>query len=75
VLRAKKFKTRLVGQIHDAIVLDVHPDELKKVSKVLQKIMIDDLVSHWDWLNVPLAIEADIGGVDESWNELKPYEL
>lgn len=75
VLRAKKFKTRLVGQIHDAIVLDVHPDELKAVAQILKKVMIDDLRKHWPWIIVPLAIEADLGGVDESWNELKPYDL
>lgn len=73
-LRKKKFKTRLVGQIHDAIVLDVHPKELDQICIILQEVMVNRLRQAWKWIIVPLAIEIDVGGVDESWNELKPYK-
>jgi len=75
VIRKMRLKTRLIGQIHDAIVLDVPPDELKKVSKILKKVMVDLLVKEHDWIIVPMAIEMDVGGPGESWNELKPYEM
>lgn len=74
ILRVKKFKTRLIGQIHDAIILDVHPAELDRVAVLLQKVMIDDLRKHWDWIIVPLGIEIDIGEVDQSWYDLQPYK-
>lgn len=69
--RAKKYKTRLVGQIHDAIVLDVPPDELKKVCYILRKIMVDKLREHWDWIIVPLDIEIDASPPGGSWNDMK----
>ena len=73
VLRKKKFKTRLIGQIHDAIVLDVHPKELEEVTALLQRVMVEELMEHWEWIIVPMSIEMDLAGVDESWNEVKPY--
>lgn len=75
VLRYRKFKTRLIGQIHDAIVLDVHPAELQDVAVLLQEIMVDKLKAHWEWIIVPLAIEMDVGPVDGSWNTLEPFKI
>lgn len=75
VLRARKLKTKLIGQIHDAIVLDVPPDELEEVAGLLQEIMIDKLQEYYDWIIVPLAIEMDVAGAGESWNEVKPYPM
>ena len=73
-LRKHKFKTRLIGQIHDAIVLDVHPKELDEVCIILQQIMVDKLMEAWKWIIVPMSIEIDVGDVDASWNDLKPYK-
>lgn len=73
-LRKHKFKTRLIGQIHDSIVLDVHPKELQEVTGILQHIMVEKLMEHWPWIIVPLSIDMDLGGVDESWYKLEAYE-
>ena len=75
IMRKEKWKTRLIGQIHDAIILDVHPDEIKHVGKVIQRITCEDLPKAWTWINVPLEVEADLGDIDKSWAELKPYKL
>ena len=74
-LKANDMRTRLVGQIHDAIVLDVHPDERDDVGRALRRIMCDDLRREWEWINVPMDVEADLGGVDESWADIKYWEL
>ena len=37
-MREEKWDTKLIGQIHDAVVLDVHPDELDYVSKVVKEV-------------------------------------
>lgn len=73
LLTKGKYKTKLIGQIHDAMVLDVHPDELEDIAKLLNYVMIDQLMKTWKWIIVPLSIEIDIGAVDGSWAELKPY--
>jgi DNA polymerase-1 len=75
IMQRKGWKTRLIGQIHDAIVLDVHPDELHEVGLNIRLVTTGDLPRNWPWINVPLEIDADLGGVDESWADLKPYQL
>jgi len=67
IMREEQWKTRLIGQIHDAIVLDVHPDELEYVTKVIHRVTCDDLPRAWDWIIVPLEIEMDVCPVDGSW--------
>ena len=71
----RKLQTRLVGQIHDAIILDVAPGELEEISILLQRVMCQKLREHWKWINVPLSIDADLAGVDESWADVKGFKL
>jgi DNA polymerase I len=75
IIQKKGLDTRLLGQIHDAIVLDVAPEELDYVSKLLPRVMCDDLRKAWKWITVPLEVEADISEIDESWADIKKYEL
>lgn len=67
-------KSRLVGQIHDAIVLDVHPDELIDVFNLAQEIGVKRLTENYKWINVPLEIEAELCPVDGSWADKKGWK-
>lgn len=67
ILEEKGMNTRLVGQIHDAVVLDVAPNELLNVYNLVQQIGTKDLVKAFKWINVPLSIDAELCPVDESW--------
>ena len=71
----KGWKTRLVGQIHDEITLDVAPDELLKVCKIVKRVTTVDLPKAFKWINVPLEVSADLGDVDGSWATLKEFKL
>jgi DNA polymerase-1 len=74
-IRENNWDTRIIGQIHDSIVLDVNPNELEDIAKMVKKVTCTDLPIHWNWINVPLEIEADICEVDASWAELKPFDF
>lgn len=73
ILRKKKMKTRIIGQIHDEMVIDVYPPELHDLIDLLYKIMTKRIRKHWKWIIVPLAIEVDLGDIDASWNDMEPY--
>ena len=75
IMREKGWNSRLIGQIHDAMVIDVDPAELIKVSKLVRRITTVELAQNWKWINVPLSVEADLGTVDGSWATLKSYKL
>ncbi len=75
ISREQNWKSRLIGQIHDAMVLDVHPDELDMVAETVHRVTCEDLPKHWTWINVPLEIEAEVCPVDGSWNEKQDYKF
>jgi DNA polymerase-1 len=75
VMIRERWKTRIIGQIHDAIVLDVHPDELDHVIAVMKCIMENDVKQRFKWINVPLEIEAELCPVDASWNKKEEYKI
>jgi len=70
-----KWDTKIIGQIHDEIVLDAHPDEIEMVCKTIKKITCIDLPKEWKWINVPLNIDAEICDVDSSWSNKKKLKI
>lgn len=69
------WRTRLIGQVHDSILFDVHPDELLHVAKTVRRVTTVDLLKAWKWIIVPLEIEADLCGIDESWSKKQPWKM
>jgi DNA polymerase-1 len=69
------WKTRLIGQIHDSLILDVHPSELSMIIETIKKVTEVDLPKNWDWINVPLKIDAELCGVDQSWFYKEEIEI
>jgi DNA polymerase I-like protein with 3'-5' exonuclease and polymerase domains len=75
VMQKEKWDTKLIGQIHDAIVLDVNPDELKHVLKTVNYISTIALRKAWNWIIVPLRIEAELCPVDGNWADKKGIKI
>ena len=71
IMLRQKWDTRLIGQIHDAIVMDVNPKELKMVIENIKQVTCERLPKAWDWINVPLEVEIDVFDVDQSWASKK----
>lgn len=74
-LKQNKMRTMLIGEIHDSAVFDFHPDEIEEVYRYSRKVMCEDVREHFQWINVPLEIEAEIAPVDCSWADKKKFEL
>jgi hypothetical protein len=75
IQREENWDSRLCGQIHDSMVMDVLPAELKKVVQTTLRVTTKDLMKHFKWINIPLEIEADLCEVDQPWSEKKEYKL
>lgn len=75
ISREKGWDSCLIGQIHDAMVVDVAPAELKNVARTLHEVMCEKLPEAWKWITVPLEVEAELCDVDASWNEKKDYHF
>jgi hypothetical protein len=71
-LNDNKMKSVIIGQIHDSIIADVLKSELQDYLNVAKKIMTEDIRKHWNWLIVPLDIEAEIA--ETNWYEKLPWK-
>jgi DNA polymerase I-like protein with 3'-5' exonuclease and polymerase domains len=74
-LKRMKMDSVIVAQIHDAILFSVNPKELKRLVKIMQCIMCNDVRQHWKWITVPLEISAELCPVDGSWAEKEEIEI
>lgn len=73
--RRDKWDTKVIGQIHDSIVFDAHPNEVRKILKIVECIMCNDVRQHWPWIIVPLEIDAELSPVDGSWADKKSIKI
>jgi DNA polymerase-1 len=71
MLYRNKWRSRIIGQIHDAIVLDVYPPELPMLVKHIREITTVKLPQAWDWITVPLDVDFEVCAVDASWADKK----
>lgn len=69
---AKK-RTKIVGQIHDSIVADVHRDELDEYLRTAKRVMTQDVRDHWKWIVTPLEIEVEVA--EDNWFNKKAIEV
>lgn len=65
LLRKYKMKTKVIGQIHDSILADVHKSEVQQYLDLAYQILTVDLPKAWEWIIVPLDAEAEVA--EDNW--------
>jgi len=71
-LKKHKMRTRIITQVHDSILADVHRSELEDYLAKVEEIMTQRVRQHWDWIKTPLEVEVEMG--ETSWYDKKPYK-
>lgn len=74
-LEKNKCKTKILGQIHDSMIIQFHKREVDDVLQQAKKIMTVDIREAWDWIIIPLIIEAELAEEGEPWAKKKPYQI
>ena len=74
VQRIRGWKSRVVGEVHDSLLVDANPAEVAAIVEMVNRIASEDLPKLWSWIIVPLRVEAKQSQVDGSWAEMKVYE-
>ena len=69
-IEALSGRSRIVGQIHDAIVADIHPEDEPEVDKLVKYYGTQEIREAWSWINVPLTIEKDRSEIDGTWAQM-----
>ncbi len=74
-LKVNEMQSKIIAQIHDSLVLNLHPDEQGAVLKKARQIMCVDVRKHWPWIVTPLQVEAELAPPGKSWNEKRKQEI
>ena len=65
----RKLRTLPVGEIHDAIILDTHVDEIEEVMEIGNRIMCS---KRFDWqADIPMTVTWEYG--DSNWYKMENF--
>lgn len=67
-------KSMIVGQIHDSMVNDVHPEEYNEYLSKVKRVMTKEIAKDWDWITLPLKVSIDVCPMNEGWHKKKEVE-
>jgi DNA polymerase-1 len=66
----RNLQSKMIIEIHDAIVFDVVPKEYEILRKIIKYVMTEKIREDWKWINIPLVVEADKSAIDGNWSEM-----
>jgi DNA polymerase I-like protein with 3'-5' exonuclease and polymerase domains len=69
--RMKSWKSKVIGEIHDSMIIDAHPSEIDDICALAQKICTEELPADWPWIIVPMRVEIAASEIDGNWSEMK----
>jgi len=70
-MRKRKMRSRIIGQIHDSIVSDIHKDELDDYVEMAIDVTTKGIAEAWPWITVPLVVEVETS--ETNWFEKHRY--
>ena len=74
VRRIRGWRSKVIGEIHDSLLIDAHPDEVAELVGMVRHIVAEELPRHWRWIIVPLRVEAAKSAVNGSWAQMTVVE-
>lgn len=74
LLRKRRMKSLIVGQIHDCNLGDVPDNETEDFLNLTKRVMTKEVPKAFDWIVVPMIVEADVTPVNGSWFEKSPWQ-
>jgi len=72
-IRELSGRSAVIGQIHDSIIGDIHPEEEAQCNEIIRQEGIVNLRKDWKWIIAPLEIEVAKAPVDGAWSGLEEY--
>jgi DNA polymerase I-like protein with 3'-5' exonuclease and polymerase domains len=73
--KEEEWRTVIPAEIHDSMVFDFAPKEVDHIIKTVKHIAEVETRKHFEWINIPVKIEAELAPVGASWYDIKPYEV
>jgi DNA polymerase-1 len=75
LLMKRRMRSKVIGQIHDSIIAEVPSSELDEFLALAKRVMTIKIKKHWDWIEVPLEVEAEVAPAGGSWHQKKEVAI
>lgn len=75
IIQKERLDSRIIGEVHDSMLIDAHPEELEHVVETVRKVACEELPKAWPWIIVPLSVEVEAAPIDRPWSEIKPLQV
>jgi len=75
IAKKEKWQSKLVGQIHDSLIVDLNPSEEDHVLKTCIYIMSEKMRELHPWIDVPIPAEIEITEIDQPWSTKKEIKI
>jgi DNA polymerase-1 len=66
---SENWSSKILGQIHDSILWDLHPSEREHIIERTIQIGTKDIMRENAWINIPFEIDFEIAPINGSWYE------
>jgi DNA polymerase I-like protein with 3'-5' exonuclease and polymerase domains len=70
-IKQRKWKSRVVNEVHDSLISEVAEDELDEYISVSRDVMTHRLREKWKWIAMDLKTETEYS--PDSWHDKKAY--
>ena len=67
IAKRKGWKSKIIAEIHDELIWDLHPEEEVIILNETKNVMEVKTRERFDWLIVPLVAEISTTNINESW--------
>lgn len=72
ILKTQRWKSKIITEVHDSLLFDVHPKEYDGLIKLVKRVMSKDIREAWKWIAVPLEVDIEVG---LSWDDMNEVIL
>ena len=72
--KIRGWRSKMIGEVHDSMLFDAHPDEVAELVALTKQVAEVELGRHWPWIIVPMRVEAKVSEINGSWAQMRVVE-
>lgn len=74
IAKQENWKSKIIGQIHDSMIIDMDPEEEHHVLSTIKHVCEREVVDRFDWITTQFRVDIEMSEVDGSFADLEEFE-
>lgn len=73
IIKKKRMRVLLIGQIHDCLLADCPEDEIQEYLNIVYHVVSVELPKAFEWIITPMECEAEVCPIGGTWFDKKQW--